>query len=178
MPSAQMPERPLKAQLTIELVPATCWFSNVRSHVSAADWEKCKRFVRARSGDRCEICGGRGDWWPVECHEIWRYDLPTETQILDGLIALCPLCHQVKHLGHTQMRSKMAFTRAVSHFASVNDYSSREAEDRIIAAFDLWRARSAYDWALDISWLDKTLGIKLKIDNNSRNKDTDQWEPA
>lgn len=142
--------------LTIELVPSTCWFSNARSILSPSDWEKCKRFVRQRSGDRCEICGGRGPRWPVECHEVWRYDLPSETQFLDGLIALCPDCHQVKHIGFAQIKGREV--EALRHLAEVNAWSYVQAAQYVADSFELWRARSTVYWALDISWLG-TIGI-------------------
>jgi len=47
----------------------------------------------------CETCGGCGPQYPVECHEIWNYDDTRLIQKLDGLIALCPDCHEVKHIG-------------------------------------------------------------------------------
>lgn len=163
MPSAKMPgESPqhnLAQPLTIELVPATSWFANVRSHVSHADWERCKRYVRNRSGDYCEICGARGPRWPVECHEVWRYDLPTETQVLDDLIALCPDCHRVKHMGHTRTLGDGPFRRAVAHYARVNRLTTGQAIHDIAAAFTLWRIRSEFYWSIDFSWLERELGI-------------------
>ncbi len=60
--------------LTVELVPQTCWYTNVRSNVPAEDWERLRKFVFKLAGYRCEICGGRGDKWWVECHEQWEYD--------------------------------------------------------------------------------------------------------
>jgi hypothetical protein len=113
------------SRLSIELVPSTAWWSNVRSNVSRADWEKCKRFVRARSGDRCEVCGGRGRRWPVECHEIWHYDDENEIQTLVGLIALCPSCHEVKHIGRAMAMGNLE--RAIDHLCRVNGWQPEHA---------------------------------------------------
>jgi 5-methylcytosine-specific restriction endonuclease McrA len=55
---------------------------------------------------RCQVCGGRGSKHPVECHEIWHYDDENKIQKLMGLIALCPSCHQVKHIGLAQIQGK------------------------------------------------------------------------
>lgn len=33
-----------KPKLTIELVPKTCWFSNVRSNVTPSQWNKLKKY--------------------------------------------------------------------------------------------------------------------------------------
>lgn len=146
--------------LEIELVPSTCWYSNVRSEVSRADWEKCKQYVRERSGNRCEVCGGQGRKWAVECHEIWEYDDDNFTQTLRGLIALCPPCHRVKHIGRTLTVGTVEdLEQSIRHLCEVNYWTPEHAEMYINAAFDLWKIRSQYEWSLDISWLD-TLGIK------------------
>lgn len=157
-PSSRMPAPPPPPTgvLTVELVPSSCWFSNVRTVVSAADWDKCKDFVRARSGSLCEVCGGRGRRWPVECHEVWRYDLPTEVQHLDGLVALCPDCHGVKHFGYSQSQGKGA--ALMLHLARVNRWDLDRCEKYLESCFMLWHARNQVHWELDISYL-STIGI-------------------
>ena len=95
------PSLPVKL-LTIELVPSTCWFSNVRDHVSKSIWDKLRKATYRQSNYRCEICGDRGSKHPVECHEIWHYDDDKYIQTLTGLTALCPDCHRVKHIGLAQ----------------------------------------------------------------------------
>lgn len=150
--------------LRVELVPATCWYSNVRSNVSAADWNLCKQFVRERSGARCEIagCGAVGNRWPIECHEVWSYDEffkdgeILRVQRLDGLIALCPACHEVKHIGRAEAMGHL--DRAVLHLMSVNGWNRSVAMKYLSGAFQLWNARSQYDWKLDISYLTDVLG--------------------
>ena len=137
--------------LTVELVPSTCWGSNVRTLLRPVDWGKCKRFVRERSGDQCEICGGRGPKWPVECHEIWRYDLPTETQVLDGLLALCPTCHGCKHFGYSESQGRGG--QLMLHMSKVNQVSLEDTTLYLSEAFELWRQRSYLPWGLDLSYL-------------------------
>lgn len=141
-------------KLTIELVPSTCWYDNVRSQVSRADWELCKFYVRQRSGDRCEICGGRGPRWPVECHEIWEYD--AGVQRLVDLIALCPSCHEVKHMGRAEATGSLA--RALRHLMKVNGWTERQAQSYTWRAFETWAIRSTQDWDLDISVLTDIVG--------------------
>ncbi len=63
-----------RTQLTVELVPRTCWFSNLRSELSKEEWDRLRRPVFERAGNRCEVCGGKGTQHPVECHEVWEYD--------------------------------------------------------------------------------------------------------
>jgi len=148
------------SRLVVELVPRTCWWSNVRSNVSKADWETCKRFVRERSGDRCEICGGRGPRWPVECHEEWSYDDDRGIQTLVGLIALCPACHEVKHLGRAEVVGDG--DRALTHLARVNKWPMERAILYRNLVFEIWQMRSATQWELDVSFL-SLLGIEAEV---------------
>lgn len=165
MPTSRVPNPPLEPSglvaLSIELVPESSWFANVRTVATDAEWDKCKAFVRARSGDRCEVCYGVGPKWPVECHEIWRYDLETLTQVLDGLIALCPDCHKVKHIGFAASQGEHVLARSIQHLANVNQWDEQRTEDYIAASFSLWRQRSQMQWELDLTWLERELGITL-----------------
>src|SRR5205823_6629265 len=90
IPTNPLTGRPL---LTVELVPSTCWFHNVRSEVSTEDWDRLKQMASQRAGRRCEVCGRRGPRWPVEAHEVWEYDDEKHVQRLLGIVALCPACH-------------------------------------------------------------------------------------
>lgn len=162
--------------LTIELVPQTCWYANVRSEVSRAEWEVCKQFVRRRSGDRCEVCGGRGAKWPVECHEVWSYDEDQLVQHLDGLVALCPRCHEVKHIGRAEAVGRLL--PALEHLAKVNGWTLEEARAYAVRAFAIWRARSEVEWDLDVSWL-ATIGVSVPDATNARSQQPPgEWEPA
>jgi hypothetical protein len=138
-------------KLTVELVPKTCWFSNLRSHLSREDWNIVRRATYRKANYICEVCSGRGSEHPVECHEIWRYDDDTYMQTLVGLIALCPACHQVKHIGLAHLQGKRE--EALLHLCKVNSWSKLEAEIHIMDAFDQWAMRSMSDWVLDINWL-------------------------
>jgi len=64
----------VETRLTVELVPSTCWYTNVRSHAPNQVWDRLRRQMAVEAGNRCEICGGRGRRWPVDCHEVWHYD--------------------------------------------------------------------------------------------------------
>ncbi len=151
-----MAERKL---LTIELVPQTCWFSNVRSEVSPAEWDRLRKAVSHEAGNRCQICGGRGPKWPVECHEIWGYDDECHIQTLRGLLALCPACHEVKHMGLANIRGRGRI--AMQHLAKVNGWTAPEAECYIAEQFAVWQRRSGFQWTLDMTWLEQC-GISVQ----------------
>jgi hypothetical protein len=148
-----------KKLLTIELVPQTCWFSNVRSEVTPAQWDSLRKATAHHAGNRCQICGGRGPQWPVECHELWHYDDEQHIQTLLGLIALCPACHEVKHMGLANVRGRGHL--ATRHLAKVNGWTAAEAERYIADQFALWQQRSTFQWQLDLSWLEEC-GIQIQ----------------
>ena len=149
----QQQEFALETRLTIELVPQTCWFSNVRSEIRPADWDRLRKTTAAHAGNRCQICGGRGPKWPVECHEIWEYDDGRHLQTLSGLQALCPACHEVKHIGFANVRGRGRI--AALHLAKVNGWTVPEAERYVAGQFAVWERRSRFPWTLDLSWLEQ-----------------------
>jgi hypothetical protein len=150
-----LPPRPAvvvsPARLTVELVPKTSWYNNVRALVDELGWDRIRRQVYRQAEYRCEICGGRGPEHPVECHEVWRYDDRTRVQMLVRMIALCPACHQVKHLGFANVKGKGAQARA--HLARVNGWTLAQADAYISEAFQVWAQRSQGPWTLDLEGL-------------------------
>jgi len=44
--------------LFVDLIPRTCWFTNVRTCVTQQDWERLRRPIFRRAGHVCEACGG------------------------------------------------------------------------------------------------------------------------
>lgn len=138
-------------KLTIELVPSTAWYSNVRSNVTPQEWDVLRKECYKKAGYKCEVCGGKGPKHPVECHEIWDYNDESCTQTLKGLIALCPSCHEVKHIGLAQINGK--FNQALEHLAKVNGITVDEANLYVEASFEIWGKRSQKEWNLDITIL-------------------------
>jgi hypothetical protein len=139
-------------KLQIELVPKTAWFNNLRSHLTQSQWDRVRRKCYAAAGYKCEICGGKGNKHPVECHEIWDFGDGKIT--LTGLIALCPSCHEVKHIGLAGIRGRGEI--ALRHFMKVNGVSRPVAERYVRDAFALYHERSKReDWQLVVKYLDE-----------------------
>ena len=141
--------------LTIELVPKTAWFKNLRSELPRMQWDKLRKATYSAAGNHCEVCGGKGPKWPVECHEIWIYDDIKHTQTLTGLIALCPSCHQVKHMGLARIRGKEE--EATQHLMKVNHFNRYEANSFIEKAFILWEERGKNNWKINYEWVNTVL---------------------
>ena len=137
--------------LSVELVPQSSWFTNLRSKLSKEKWDELRRASYRKAGYVCEICGGKGLTHPVECHETWEYDDKKLVQKLTGLISLCPLCHKVKHIGLSQMRGE--YDICVKHLMVVNKWTLEQARQHIDATVRQWQKHSLDDWTIDISFV-------------------------
>lgn len=139
-------------KLTIELVPSGQWEDNLRSHLKKTKWDALRYACYQRANHKCEVCGEKGWKHPVECHEIWEYNDQTRIQKLNGLIALCPQCHQVKHIGLAAIKGK--FAQAIGQLMKVNSWPQELAEAYAIRQFEIHQIRSTFAWSIDLSWLD------------------------
>lgn len=79
-----------------------------------------------------------------------EHDDKRHVQRLARLIALCPACHEVKHIGLAGVRGRKE--EAAAHLKEVNAWSKREADAHIRSAFGLWRRRTAYKWVIEVDW--------------------------
>jgi hypothetical protein len=145
----------LNPRLSIELVPQTAHYQNIRSALPAPIWDNLRKACYNDAEYRCEICQGRGPDHPVEAHEKWEYihrGVPEKGwQMLVKIQALCPDCHEVKHLGLAEKRGRL--DQALAHLAYVNGWSHDEALLYARSAFETWQKRSRELWGLDISVL-------------------------
>jgi hypothetical protein len=117
--------------------------------------------VLTRAGRRCEACHRGEDresrrW--LEVHERWAYDDRTRIQALRRVICLCTDCHTATHYGLATIKGKDG--EALRHLCAVTQLSASESRRQIKAAFELWNARSRFDWELDLGILSNA-GITL-----------------
>lgn len=141
------------AKLTVELVPRTCWFTNARTAVTPLEWDRIRRQVYSNAGHKCEICGGRGSAHPVEAHEVWNYDDEKKIQKLVRMVALCPDCHGVKHIGLSRKLGRLP--QAISHLMRVNQWSRSDADSHLRESLAVWKQRSLHQWAMDLAGLEQ-----------------------
>ncbi|MFC3962883.1 UvrD-helicase domain-containing protein [Nocardia jiangsuensis] len=140
--------------LFVDLVPSSCWFTNVRYCVDSRDWERLRRMVNTRAEHRCEVCGVGKDPAErrrLEAHERWDYDEVRTVQSLRRIILLCSDCHLTTHFGYAQVSGNE--DRAFRHLMRVTGMSATRAQEHVVEAFRSWEYRSARNWSLDLSIL-------------------------
>lgn len=147
-------DRTLGSGLFVDLVPSSCWFTNVRSCVCEKDWERLRRMITRRASMRCEACGASEDrvtrrW--LEAHERWVFDTATHTQRLAPLICLCTDCHHATHYGRAVVFGTAE--AAFAHLRVVTGMSKAAADAHVAEAFHVWEERSRWAWTLDLSML-------------------------
>lgn len=149
-------------KLTIELVPKTSWYNNVRSKVSSDEWDIIRKKSYKLANHVCEICGdngiNQGFSHPVECHEIWEFDDTHNIQKLIGFTSLCPLCHKVKHIGLAQINNQLDIAK--NHLMKVNSIGKRTADLYIEQSFNIWKERNKNNWIVDVNYIQKFLNKK------------------
>lgn len=139
-------------KLEIELIPRTTFFTNVRS-IFPERWSKIRKACYSAANNRCEICDGVGESWPVECHEVWHYDFKNKIQKLVRLIALCPACHEVKHFGLANLKGRTA--QAKAHLMLINGITEEQADVYIAQAFAEWHLKNKVQWKLDVTAIEE-----------------------
>jgi len=155
-----------RLRLRIELVPTSCWYSNVRSIVKKNQWNRIRKEVYAKAAFLCEVCGEKGSSHPVECHEVWIYEQEISTQRLGSFQSLCPSCHEVKHMGLARLKGNGE--KALNRFVKINKLDKVTSGKILSAVIKQWQIRSRMKWKIDVELLkaydiDITPGFSKKI---------------
>ena len=160
------------ARLGVELVPSTCWYSNVRSLLPKKEWDRLRKISYEYADFKCEICKesglDQGYKHALECHEIWNYNEKTHVQKLDGLVSLCPKCHIVKHIGRANAMGNQAI--AFEHLEKVNGWSHKQVVTHVAKEFDVYKERSKHEWNIDLTVLTEHYETEEKLITEAHNK--------
>ena len=138
-------------KLNFELVPDSCWYSNLRSELPKEVWDKIRKKAYARAGGKCMLCGAPTA--RLEAHEQWECDDNNGVQKLKNVVAVCKACHEVIHIGRTQLMGREK--EASEHFMKVNGCTYAEYRKALGEANEKHRERSRREWQLDVSDLPK-----------------------
>lgn len=140
----------MKTKLEFGLVPDSCWYSNLRTIMNGSAWDIIRKDAYARANGKCMICSRPVN--RLEAHEVWSYDEKTQTQKLEDVIAICHSCHEVIHIGRTQLMGRER--EAEEHYMKVNGCSYAEYRKALGKANeDQQRRNLVPEWKLDVNWL-------------------------
>jgi len=81
------------------------------------------------------------------CHEMWQFNENTGYQFLQGLQALCQLCHGVKHI--TFIHDEHLQAKLLEHFMVVNHVTREEAEEYLLAVRQEQRKLNQKHWIIN-----------------------------
>ncbi len=140
-------------KLNFELVPDSCWYSNLRSQLPKEVWDRIRKKAYARAGGKCMLCGAPTA--RLEAHEQWEDDDAGGVQKLVNVIAVCRACHEVIHIGRAQLTGREK--EACEHYLKVNGCTYAEYRNALGQANETHRERSRREWRLDVSELPKFL---------------------
>lgn len=148
----------MKRLLSIELIPKTAWYKNVRSTVPCSVWMEI-RVLHLRHF--CVYCGTEHE---LNLHEIWQWDDIRHVQKLTGFETVCFLCHNIKHLAFGGIMIEQGVIERkdlVKHYCQVNDCSAKDFERDAFEAMKVWEERSKFVWILDMTYLTSDVMPKL-----------------
>lgn len=146
-------------KLEIELIPETCFYSNLRKSTIQKNWDIIRKQCYKDANYKCEICGSDGKNQIFEtrgsidgslnCHEIWEYDDVNHIQKLRGFIALCNDCHMIKHIGFAQIQESkglLDMNALIKHFLKINNVEISDYEKHYTQSWKIQEERSKHVW--------------------------------
>jgi hypothetical protein len=152
-------------KLKIELVPSPLWYRSLRSLVSPAVWDNIRHGVYGKGGYKCAICGYAGG--KLYCHEVWLYDDELHVQRLSWFEAVCQWCNGVKHIGVAAISGDVDYNTLIRHFRRVNDCSYEDFVEARRLAFEIWEARSEFEWTQDFG---EYAGMVVAVNDDLRGR--------
>jgi len=94
-----------------------------------------------------------------DCHELWVFETRAGRHIqrLERLIALCPDCHRVQHIGRAEVKGET--DRVIAKLREVNGWTQCQAEAELSRAHRVCAQRKLVPWDLDLSVLSEFITI-------------------
>ncbi|MBJ6984044.1 DUF5710 domain-containing protein [Luteimonas sp. MC1750] len=154
--------------LALELIPSTCWLTNLRSCLSPEDFKRVRMGIRQRSGKTCEVCKGHehpDDEIYLDVHP--RFEYIEGVQVLRRLVCVCTRCLRAIEFGTAQLHGYRQ--DAFAHLQQVNGWSAEQAMAHVHAAFEQWAGRSRMEWDVDLSIIEAA-GIQVLLPTPEQQK--------
>jgi hypothetical protein len=89
----------------------------------------------------------------LHCHEIWEYDNKKHVQTLVDVMALCYMCHSIKHIGFAFTRMwaeddnpRKIENRLIRHFTKINKCGRGVFVTHVKEEFAKYEERNRHQW--------------------------------
>jgi hypothetical protein len=150
--------------LEMEIVPETAWFFNLRKLLSSTAWGELRNRVYGEYLYQCYYCH-RQFWrdeeeWQLKpnggglhAHEIWSYNDDTHVQTINGVVALCPTCHAIKHMILTLKKieaGELSMEEITNHYCNINQCYPEDFQKVLAREIEIYKERSQHQWTCDI----------------------------
>ena len=137
-------------KLTMDLLPRGAWGNNLSKTLPKKEWDLLRQSAYERAGNKCVCCGSDGE---LDAHEVWDFDIPTKTQTLTDIVALCEKCHGVNHFRHSVMIGYGE--HAKQHFLKINKCNMETFAAHFIEAENLFNERNKVDkWTMKVPYFE------------------------
>lgn len=136
--------------LTPAATPAGLWQANLRFIFTPTEWEYVRTSLLDHVGNRCEVCGaGPSSEEPLECHEVFDWNIDTQVSTLVRVLALCRRCHHTQHIG---LAAGLGVDREMrAHLQRVNRWTPRQTSNALSEVQHSWSATRNMNWSVDLS---------------------------
>jgi hypothetical protein len=138
----------------------------LRFTIKETDFNTLRNLVVKRVAYKCEICDEEclaKDKRYLEVCERFSYDLKTNTQKLERILALCKECYST-----VRVLDKVV---CLGRLMEINDLDKDDGKQHISDAYELWQKRSETKWKPDLSIITNS-GLSLKTVDSSSKKVT------
>jgi len=125
-------------KLTIDLLPKGAWGNNLSRTLPQKNWDVLRKAAYEKANNKCSCCGN--DKNGLEAHEVWEFDIPKKMQTLKDIVALCPVCHGVKHFRNSQRIGYGEHSKA--HFLKINNCTLEDFALHYLEAENLFNERN------------------------------------
>ena len=150
-----------QVRLAVDMIPATCRNTGVKTCVSKDDWKRIQLGVLGRAHRHCEVCRQPADPQRkivLEVQERWAYE--SGVQVLKRLVCECTRCTLASQYGRALAYGHEPDTR--KYLMEINGWTGTELEAHLREAYALWSQRSTQAWALDLSIVEAA-GIRVHL---------------
>jgi len=150
----------VEMRLTCEFVPKTLQNKGLSVMLKGRMWSLISRTVKEINGYKCVVCG---DCFWLITHEIWEYDDEKLVQRLAGFMTLCSLCHRVKHMQGSLLRTGRDWNKIcyIRKFMRINGISWGECKSYLEAKLREWGVRSTKNWTIDYGVFGKHIRVEV-----------------